>query len=503
VPLATRLSLFFLGALAAVLAGFSLALYALAHAHLHRGASDRLQAALNTLAAVAEVEPDGVEWETHDRRLVIGPAGAEAPRWVVTDGQGQRVDGSGDTEVERSLAGLRLAGGTPPQAAGTIRAGGETWNLERQWFRPGPPARGFKGGEAHQEPGRKKYPALVITVAVPLGPVRATLHRLAAVLTALSLGVWLAAALGGRWLSRRALRPLTRMAEAARTITAADLGRRLPGAGTGDELEDLGRAFNELLGRLQESFERQRRFTGDASHQLRTPLTAMLGQVEVALRRDRDPEEYRRVLGLVRGQAGQLRQVVEMLLFLARADAEAWAPELERIDLGEWLARHLLSWAAHPRAADLRTEPGPGQPLWVRAHPPLLGQALDNLLDNAFKYSGPGSAVTLRLRPGPDSVGLEVEDAGQGIAAEDLPHVFEPFYRSPHSRRLGKGGVGLGLAVAARVVNAFGGRIEVSSAPGKGSRFTVWLPPANPERAEAAGSAGPSGPTRGAPAGRP
>src|SRR5262249_23486546 len=158
---------------------------------------------------------------------------------------------------------------------------------------------------------------------ISLEPVHATLNRLAVVLAILSTGLWLTAALVGRRLCRRGLAPLTRMAESARTIRAADLTQRLPPPATRDHLAELGLAFNDLLGRLQESFERQRRFTGDASHQLRTPLAAMLGQVEVVLRRDRPAEEYQRVLALVHKQAGQLHLMVEMLLFLARADAEA------------------------------------------------------------------------------------------------------------------------------------------------------------------------------------
>ena len=164
-----------------------------------------------------------------------------------------------------------------------------------------------------------------MVVAAPRTPLQKSLQALAVVLSSLSLLLWLSAALVGRWLCRRALAPLTRMADAARTIHADDLGRRLPSAGTGDELEDLGRAFNDLLARLQESFERQRRFTGDASHQLRTPLTAILGQLEVLFRRDRPAEEYDRVLKLVQKQAAHLRLIVEMLLFLARADAETEA----------------------------------------------------------------------------------------------------------------------------------------------------------------------------------
>ena len=123
------------------------------------------------------------------------------------------------------------------------------------------------------------------------------------------------------------------MAESAPGLDAADPGWCLPEPGTGDELEDLGRAFNGLLDRLHVAFERQRRFTGDASHQLRTPLTALIGQIEVARRRDRPAEEYRRVLRSALGRAVQLRQIVEALLFLARAEAEAELPDRETLDL--------------------------------------------------------------------------------------------------------------------------------------------------------------------------
>jgi signal transduction histidine kinase len=263
------------------------------------------------------------------------------------------------------------------------------------------------------------------------------------------------------------------MAGAARAMGAADLADRLPVPATVDELSDLGQAFNGLLDRLAEAFERERRFAGEASHQLRTPLAGVIGQVEVALRRERPAEEYRRVLEAVRDQAGRLRRVVEALLFLARSEAEAALPGLELADLAAWVPDRLRIWADHPRAGDLRFE-SPGGPVQAAVHQDLFGELLDALLDNALKYSPPGTRVTVRVGydGGP---WVEVEDRGSGIAADELPNLFRPFFRSDAARRLGVPGSGLGLAVAARVAAALGGSIEVDSHPGRGSRFRVCL----------------------------
>jgi signal transduction histidine kinase len=313
-----------------------------------------------------------------------------------------------------------------------------------------------------------------VTVAAPVGPADATLVALGWSLAGFSLGVWLAAAALGRGLVRRALAPLGRMVDSARTIDAADPGWTIPEAGTGDELDELARAFNDLLARLHVAFERQRRFSGDASHQLRTPLTALVGQIDVALRRERTPEEYRRVLGLVRGQAGKLARIVEALLFLGRADAEAGLPDAETLDLAAWISAHV---AEHALASSIRLGLADG-PLTVLAHSALLGELVDNLLDNAAKYGDPGAPIVLRLRDEGESAVLVVEDRGPGIDPADLPRVFEPFFRSDRARRLGRPGVGLGLAVAKRIATALGGTIGVESEPGRGCRFALSLPKA-------------------------
>ena len=482
--LTNRLSLFSLTALGLVLAGFSLTLYFLARTYLFRQVDDRLESVLNTLTALAEIKPDGVEWESAERNLSLGrDSDDQQVYWLVQDDQGRRIDGNVPPSLLAGSASTSFGARSASKGlTGEFDAQEQPWRLSQRVVRanslPTPSATQITPPPEEEGP---RYPMLVITAAVSLQPVNATLRNLALALSGTSLGVWLIALFAGRSLCRRALRPVTQMAAAARIMDTADLSQRLPG-GTGDELDDLTRAFNGLLDRLQESFERQRRFTGDASHQMRTPLAALLGQIEVALRRNRSPEEYRRALSAVQTQAGHLRQIMEMLLFLARADAEAKLPGLETVDLEAWLGEHLRAWSAHPRAADLRLEAEPTTDMAsdrrfaVEVQPPLLGQLVDNLLDNSVKYSEPGTPISLRLRVERSDVCLEVKDQGCGIAPEDLPHVFDAFYRSSQARRLGVDGVGLGLAVAQRIAVAFGGQITVQSEAGKGSSFTLRLP---------------------------
>jgi signal transduction histidine kinase len=340
----------------------------------------------------------------------------------------------------------------------------------------GPPARDERKGVG-AAPGHDRS-SRVLAAWAPLEPVEAEIRWLAAALPLISLGLWVLAAAIGQYFGRRALAPLTRMAESARTMPFDD--GRLPSPGTRDELEDFARSFNGLLDRLHVALERQRQFTGQASHQLRTPLAAVIAAIEVARRRPRSVAEHERVLDQLHDDAVRLWRVVEALLFLARADAEAVHPDLERIDLAAWAADHLRAWSSHghgdERAADLRFEGCDGDPLWTRAHQPLLGQLLDNVLENACKYSEPGTPIIVRAWGEPGSVALAVQDRGCGIPTEDLARIFEPFYRAESARRLGRAGVGLGLAVARRIAATHGGTITVESEPGRGSRFVVRLP---------------------------
>jgi heavy metal sensor kinase len=328
---------------------------------------------------------------------------------------------------------------------------------------------------ADEPAGLVQYGALDLIAAVPVTPIRNNLDQLAWLLVGLTVGLWLTAALVGRRVCRRTLAPVTEMAAAARGLSPADPGERLAVRPTGDELEHLGRAFNGALDRLDEAFERQRRFTGDASHQLRTPLAAMLGQVEVALRRDRDATDYKDTLRSVADEVRHLHRLTEALLFLARADADAGLPDLKAMDPGAWVTGHAGEWrTAHPDARLIVDVDGTVPP--VRAHPELLAQLLDNLLDNAVKYGPADGPVRVQIGQRDGAVELAVEDSGPGITAEDLPHVFDPFFRSAAARAAGVRGVGLGLSVARRIAQAMGARLTTGSAPRRGARFVVRFP---------------------------
>jgi signal transduction histidine kinase len=478
-----RFSALFLASLGLALAIFSTALYISARVYLDRRVRERLDAALAILAAAAELHPEGVEWEPHQRSIALGQeSGADRLRWLVLDDRGQPIDRSANLAGSDDLAEALARPDGSGRARLSDRQGG-AWRVSRRILRPeGIPATGLRSrgsGPEGRRPARGRrgvFPDFLVLIAcAPLGPTEATLATLGGLLAALSAGIWLAAAALCRGLSRRALRPLTRMVESARGLDAADPGWLLAEAGTGDELDDLGRAFNDLLARLHVAFERQRRFSGDASHQLRTPLTVLIGQLQVALRHERSGEEYRRALTSALGRAMQLAQIVEALLFLSRAEAEAGLPGVEPLDLHGWVAEHL---AGRPSTGGdgvaVHYVDGP-EPLWIRAHPALMGQLLDNLLDNAVKH-GDGEAIVIETRRDRRDGILSVEDRGPGIAPEDLPHIFEPFYRSARARRRGVSGVGLGLAVVRRIATACGGSVAVQSEPGQGARFAVRLP---------------------------
>lgn len=464
--LTARLSAFALAGLAVVLAGFSAALYATASVYLERQIAARSDAALHALFAAVEVHSGDVQWEPLERKIALGVTeDLEQVRWTLRDEAGRLIDRSTNLD-----AGFSEVEGSPWSFT--------AWTALASRFDPEVvAARRFDGADRAALPADRTTTTtgFTLTVAVSHAPAAAMLRRIAAVLAGVSVAVWLTAAVAARFVCRRALRPVTAMAASANAL-GDDPARRVTVAETSDELEDLGRAFNCLLDRLHAAHDRQRRFTGDAAHQLRTPLAAVLGQLDVALRRDRSTGEYRRTLEVVRRRADGLRQVVESLLFLARAGAGDRI-DVQAIDAADWLRGLRDDWASHERTADIAWDI-PDKPCLVRAHAGLLGQALDNLIDNAAKYSDAGTPIRVALTADTGRVVLAVEDDGCGIAADDRPHLGEPFFRSAAARRRGTSGVGLGLAVVRRVADVFGGELRVESELGRCSRFALELPAA-------------------------
>jgi signal transduction histidine kinase len=466
--LVTRVSVAFLVALALALGGFSGCLYYLAGLRLRLDLDQELEATLDRFSDRPEVDSGRVTWAIYDETGRRMESASGAGRAMILDGRdlgplavdvATTIAGSDGLRwrvLARSIGGGRRRGG-PPGARG-------------KEHRPGPPPHDDHKAGA---PGRERR-AHVLAAWASIEPVEGEIRSLATVLPLLSLGLWALAAVIGRHFGRRALAPLTLMAEAARAMPFDDC--RLPSPGTRDELDEFASSFNGLLDRLHVALERQRQFTGQASHQLRTPLAALIAAIDVARRRPRTVPEHERVLDRLHEDAARLCRVVEALLFLARADAEAELPDVEPVDLAAWTVDHLRTWAGHERAADLHVEQCDGDALWTRAHPPLLGQLVDSLLENACKYSGPGTPIIVRVWSEPAAVAIAVEDRGCGIPAEDLARIFEPFYRAESARQLGHAGVGLGLSVALRIAATHGGTIAADSEPGQGSRLVVRLP---------------------------
>ncbi len=266
------------------------------------------------------------------------------------------------------------------------------------------------------------------------------------------------------------------MARSAEKLSERNLTERLPTSPRRDEIDQLAHAFNRTFDRLQKAFENQRRFVSDASHELRTPLTVLRAQLEVTLRQERPLEEYRQILSLALAHSGRLSQLVENLLVLARADSGQWHPnfKLTRIDtLCLELVQELRPLAQRKHIA---LESCCQVPLTVQGNSELLRSLIMNLLDNALQYTPEGGTVRLVASNEDQQAQLTFADTGIGIPANELPSIFERFYRADPSRSGRVRGVGLGLSIVREVVHLHQGSIQVKSTPGQGSVFTVSLP---------------------------
>lgn len=289
------------------------------------------------------------------------------------------------------------------------------------------------------------------------------------------IGGTLVAAAGSYAVADRALRPVARMTQTARAIAVSrGFARRLEGSEGTDELGRLAKTFNEMLDSLEEAYRLQQRFVADAAHELRAPLTAILGNLDLISRTaDMTTEERAEAITYADTEARRLSRIVGELLTLARADAgqtlERRPVELDRVlldalsDVGQLSTGHSLELDSF-------------EPATIEGDPDRLKQLVVNLLDNAVKYTPPGAPITVGLARSRDEAVLAVRDSGIGISAEELPHVFERFYRADPARGRDPGGTGLGLAIVKWIVDQHEGKIYIESSAGKGTTVTVRLP---------------------------
>ena len=462
-----KLTLYYLAILSAILFFFGIAIYAYVYRSLLLTIDESLTYQIAKIERIIELGPGGVEPgtgnENVEKLLEVRPHAVQIIDDVLQVRDEEYVSPDDHLEVDRDKLSKLAVGETRYDTEKTrngdllrvvtLRAkdpdGSGTY-----FIRLGYSLKSF------QKTTRRTL--ILLGIAIPL---------------ALLLGSY-----GGLLLANQALRPVDRMTRAAEHIAAGDLSERVPEPARMDELGRLAATFNDMISRLQAAFERQRQFTSDASHELRTPLAVMRGDIEITLRRERSAEEYKRTLTSNLEEIIRLSRLVEDLLTLARGDTGRFELRCEPVDLND-LCRRMAEYInplADQRDQTLTYEPPRGAetaPVMVSADVLRVKQLLLNLLDNAIKYTPLRGRVALRLKTEDKVAIITVADTGRGIPTEDLPHIFERFFRrSAKTADRTAAGFGLGLSIVKWIVDSHGGRIEAKSEGGKGTEFMVRLP---------------------------
>jgi two-component system OmpR family sensor kinase len=415
------------------------------------------------LAAVAHLESAvlaaGYDLPQQPPHSGAGPFAEEVNRLVVVrDRSGRAIGGN-----------MAIAGDLPFDAAALE----EAVRHERAWDTHAWRGERFRSvylSAAHDLPGDPR----VIQVAAALTPMESAARQVFLfMLGTVALGT-VAASLGAGWLSRSTTAPVSEIAAQAEAIAPGTVGQRITAHAEVEEFNRLVGVLNSMLERLDRGLLAQRRIIADVGHDLRTPITALQGEVEVTLRNPRSPEHYQRVLRSVLEETHHLATISETLLLLARIEAGELAPRRVPTDLAALAERAVLRLrqrvADHPAtfvpaAADLGS---------AELDPGMVGLVLDHLLDNAVRHTPAGTPVRVELEGAADLVSVTVADAGPGVPVEMLDHLFERFYRGDAAR--GRGGAGLGLTVAAAIVQAHGGSLRAAGGTPTGLHVTMRLP---------------------------
>jgi heavy metal sensor kinase len=347
--------------------------------------------------------------------------------------------------------------------------------FSERWTSKGEPF-GLRSGllwdEKHQEP-------FYVSIGVSLAKNQKILrdYTWAAFVVVIPLALILASVLG--WImAGRALTPVRDVAQAAQRISGSNLSLRIPTREAGDELDYLILTFNRMTERLEASFQQMKQFSTDVSHELRTPITAIRGQLEVALFTAKTTDQYREAMFNALQDIDRLSQIVRALLLLSQAESGQVVLQKTRLNVGETIRDLVEQFQIPAEAAGIHLTAEPSPECTLNGDRVQIERMITNLLSNALKFTPEGGRVTVSVRACEDHVEIAVEDNGCGVPPEHLPHIFDRFYRVTGSGTAPapEQGLGLGLSFVAWIAKAHGGTVEVDSSPGKGTRFTIKLP---------------------------
>jgi len=397
--------------------------------------------------------------------------------FLITDQNGNVIQDTdnGDRQVSSTYENIGIE--KPDVVRARVQAGKAFWSVRRD----SDGSRYLIRSQVYLDEGHfgsGRHIPYYVSIGIPLGDYDRTLSQFTWVYAAVIPGGLILGSFLGWVMAGRALTPVMDIARAAQRISGSNLSLRLPTRETGDELDYLILTFNRMIDRLESSFQQMKQFSADVSHELRTPITAIRGQLEVALFTAQTTDQYREAMFNALQDIDRLSQIVRALLLLSQAESGQLILQRSRIDLREIGSDLADQFQIPAEAAGIRLTAELAPHCFIEGDRVQIERMITNLLSNALKFTPEGGEVRLRVSAAPEFVEIVVEDTGRGIATEHLPHIFDRFYRVPGSGTAPgpDQGLGLGLSFVAWIVKAHHGKIEVASTPGKGTRFTIQLP---------------------------